>query len=482
MSLASSGCGGGADGAVPGEASGLVEGPTLQGLAVSTGELLPAFSPLVRNYSVSSLNALRDLQVTATAEAGATLTLNGQAMTSGVPRTLRLQPGEDLEIGLTSASGARGGYRVSYLPPDFPVFTTWKEAGATLATGLLYLTSTVKGGVGYDLTVDSDGRVLYYQRTGSLTTFDFKKHVLPGAQVRYSSFLEDPNLPQNGTWTRGSVRILDEDFRQIGDVRLLPYAGRPARPVANHDFLLLEEGHYLVLAYETEVVDLSGLDPSWGRAAQVVAGVVQEVKDGQVLLEFRTTDHPELYRDSTEDNSFQDGSLSDYAHVNSVSVDPLDGNLLLSFRHLDEVLKVDRQTGRILWILGGRSDQFGLTDDQKFSHQHHATRGPDGRLLLFDNGNARARTRILEFELDEANRKLLSFREVHVKDPARRCSVFAGSAQDLGGDGHLVGWGGVGWGQGAVGEPNISEIQAGREVWTLRFLGANTFTYRAFKR
>lgn len=59
--------------------------------------------------------------------------------------------------------------------------------------------------------------------------------------------------------------------------------------------------------------------------------------------------------------------------------------MIASFRNLDEVLKIDRQTGEILWTLGGLGDDFGLTEEQLFSRQHYAKLTDTGTLLLFDN-------------------------------------------------------------------------------------------------
>ena len=43
---------------------------------------------------------------------------------------------------------------------------------------------------------------------------------------------------------------------------------------------------------------------------------------------------------------------------------------MCSFRNIDSILKIERGTGKILWILGGKGDHFGLTEEQKFSRQH----------------------------------------------------------------------------------------------------------------
>ena len=47
----------------------------------------------------------------------------------------------------------------------------------------------------------------------------------------------------------------------------------------------------------------------------------------------------------------------DYFHINSVNLDT-DGNLLISGRRTSTVYKVDRQTGNVIWRLGGKESDF----------------------------------------------------------------------------------------------------------------------------
>ena len=107
---------------------------------------------------------------------------------------------------------------------------------------------------------------------------------------------------------------------------------------------------------------------------------------------------------------------NDWTHANSVQL-TADGNLLISFRHLDWVVKIDYQNGtgpgNILWRLGQGGD-FQLAGGDNglwFSHQHDAQLGPDGTTLsLYDNGNTRRQanstvtSRGQVLEIDEARR------------------------------------------------------------------------------
>jgi hypothetical protein len=85
----------------------------------------------------------------------------------------------------------------------------------------------------------------------------------------------------------------------------------------------------------------------------------------------------------------------DWLHSNAVSWSPADGNLVLSMRHQDWVIKIDYRNGEgdghIVWRLGQQGDfTVNSTDPNPwFSHQHNAHYIDDSTLILFDNGNTR---------------------------------------------------------------------------------------------
>jgi hypothetical protein len=105
----------------------------------------------------------------------------------------------------------------------------------------------------------------------------------------------------------------------------------------------------------------------------------------------------------------------DWLHVNAVSLSPADGNLIVSLRHQDWVIKIDYRNGagdgHVIWRLGQGGD-FTLNSADPtawFSHQHDAHYIDDHTLILFDNGNTRqasdptAHSRGQVWTLDETN-------------------------------------------------------------------------------
>jgi hypothetical protein len=133
--------------------------------------------------------------------------------------------------------------------------------------------------------------------------------------------------------------------------------------------------------------------------------------------------------------------------MNSVFVDT-DGNWIVSANGLAQVLKIDRNTGDVLWRLGGKQNDFTFIDDPYpgFCAQHTATRVDGGNLLLFDNGSAcwpkmpdRGKlTRVVEYEIDEEE---MTARLVWSFDRDGTYAGSAGSAQRLPNGNTFIGWG-----------------------------------------
>lgn len=85
---------------------------------------------------------------------------------------------------------------------------------------------------------------------------------------------------------------------------------------------------------------------------------------------------------------------NDWTHSNALAPTP-DGNLIISIRHQDWIVKMNYQNGTgdgsILWRLGNTGD-FTVNSSNPhpwFSHQHDTTFAENGLLTLFDNGNTR---------------------------------------------------------------------------------------------
>ncbi len=99
--------------------------------------------------------------------------------------------------------------------------------------------------------------------------------------------------------------------------------------------------------------------------------------------------------------------IGDFDHPNSLDVDR-DGGLIVSWRNVGEVSKIDPRTGQFVWHLGGPHNEFTFVNDplNGFSGQHFVRVLPDGDILPYDNGwtHAPYETRVAEYRLDPVAR------------------------------------------------------------------------------
>ncbi|MBD8079666.1 arylsulfotransferase family protein [Cellulosimicrobium arenosum] len=191
----------------------------------------------------------------------------------------------------------------------------------------------------------------------------------------------------------GEIVILDESYQEIGRVTT---GGDVDPQMADiHDATITPDGTMLLLAYVPEEHDLTAVDgPEDGWWFD---NVVQEVDidSGDVLWEWRASDHVDITETMTSPNDDEDRSNGseeapfDWFHVNSANLAP-DGDLLISARNTSAVYKIDLDSGDVEWVLGGKSGDFDLEgpDDgtgARFAYQHDARLHDDGTLTLFDN-------------------------------------------------------------------------------------------------
>lgn len=144
--------------------------------------------------------------------------------------------------------------------------------------------------------------------------------------------------------------------------------------------------------------------------------------------------YAEFYDNSLYDNNFYNATVvNDYIHINSLAIDPRDSNLIISMRNLHQVIKISKKSGEIIWRLGGRNSDFKLTAEQVFLRQHNASIVDGNTVLLFDNGEQRIRprSRILSFQLDEANKTITAFKDYSMTE---RFSQTRGNVEKIGDD------------------------------------------------
>ena len=200
----------------------------------------------------------------------------------------------------------------------------------------------------------------------------------------------------------------------------------------NGNFLALTANARMVKGYYDDAFDLSKR-----RDRMVMGDDIIEIdrKTGAVLWRWSAWDHIDPFRIGYEATNaywptrgFPDHA--DWTHGNGVSYDAADDSVLVSFRTQEAILKIDRKSGKVKWILG-RPGGWGALEDkvlrpvgQPFlwpSHQHNPQLTAFGTIVVYDNGFLRARppepwmapdksfSRGVEYKVDE---KAMTVRQV----------------------------------------------------------------------
>ncbi len=296
------------------------------------------------------------------------------------------------------------------------------------------------------LIVDGRGRVIWFHPL-RLGVADFRMQRYRGRPVL--TWWQGRSKFGRG---RGNYVIMSSSYRPIALVR----AGNGLAG-DEHEFAITPRNTALITFYEPrgDVID-SGLQEL-------------DIATGRVLFEWHALGHialSESYAKRRRKAPF------DYFHINSVELGR-DGNLLVSARNTSAIYEIDRNTGAVVWRLGGKRSDFSMGRGTRFAWQHDARWRSPTTISLFDDGAAPAvekRSRALLLHVDLRRRKVTLLNAfTHPRD---LLATSQGNMQVLP-DGHVL----VGWGA----EPWFTEFAAdGKVVFDGHFVkGADS--YRAYK-
>jgi len=345
----------------------------------------------------------------------------------------------------------------SNLPEDFPQVTV--TISNNPAPGYIFLNPKEKNvfAVGYLMILDNSGVPIYYLRTSS----------------RKSPF----QVQHNGSltfWNNNANKFfeMDSSYKVIDSISCINYA------TDFHDLHLFPNGHSLLVGLYWHLVRMDTIVTGGDSTANVLEFVIQEQDaDKNVVFQWRSQDHFQ-YTDATDDINLLAHTIDPF-HCNAIEVDN-DGNILISSRHLDEITKIDRQTGDIIWRWGGirsKNNEFQFINDPRtFSHQHDIRRISENNVTLFDNGNLfiPRYSRSVEYKLNEIDKTAELVWEFY-NEPMTFTHGMGGT-QRLPNNNTVIGWG-----------DNFTDLKAMSEIrtdGTIAFellLPNSLINYKAFR-
>ena len=453
----------------------VVLGPLLTSLTVTTQNatdnsahaLRPAFDDETLHYGIGCDDS-DEMTITAVAATGVRLAVNGSTVTSGSAVSLPVSGDTTVPITLWTSDGAQTRYVVQCMPAGLLDFIIVQHT--TNPTNELFILTKSN----HLVVMDANGAPrLVHPVNPEWRLLPFGVGVFRvgnDGQYRYSYALSNSNRWVNYT-------VLNEDFEPIARViRTLP----PLNHTDGHDFTVLPNGDYLMLAYNSATRDLSHLP--W-----LETPPTEPVPVNDSVVHIRTPSGNEVFTWNSWGNiPLEDcvqhrfpvqnpgadplhAAAPGYAHVNSAR--PANGQIVTSLRGCSAVLAIDVATGRVAWRVGnsnlsnpdwearnlGPAPMDFINDpEREFCGQHTASILPNGNLLMFDNGvpcvinpwtnELLGRTggdfsRGLEYALDFTNNEAVFVRDHSLRGTRDKSSRNQGHIEELENGDWLISWG-----------------------------------------
>ncbi len=330
--------------------------------------------------------------------------------------------------------------------PEFAVTTNNNPMQDYLLLGF------TKGSTGHLLIVDNDLTPVFYKKVLG-TIFDFKYQ--PTGELTYNIYsVNSCGMDNSGIPTR--QYIIPNGFAL--DI---------------HELQVLEDSSYYLLGREHLTIDMSQYVANGDSAALLIAHTIHHMDaNDNEIWRWRSFDHYDI----TDVDDFIDLTQHqiDWTHCNAIEIDR-DGNILLSTRNFNEITKINRQSGDIIWRFGGEKNQFQFQNDNRgFSRQHDVRRFSNGHLAFFDNGKylIPAYSSFVEYILDEQDLIARLVRRY-----SRDQTVFTasrGGVQELG-NGHTL----ISWGENQA--PSITEINSKDSIEFEIIFTSYAHQYRSYR-
>lgn len=352
---------------------------------------------------------------------------------------LGLRAATSYEIGVTAhdtdggdiSADALLSFETPALPDDFPPLDVRHCTAEAREPGTMFFPvghppMRSDNPVNYLVGIDQAGEVVWHRR-------------MPG-QMHDIQYLSNGNL----LWMTGNFLLNEIDLLGNPVARWYPLHHKENPPDGaiavptqsfHHSVAEMPSGNLVTLSHETRDLDnypSSDTDPDAPKETRPIIGdtIVEFTRAGEVVREIRLFDLLDPYRigyglnDPFWHMRGYEGGV-DWAHANGIAYDASDDSYVVSVRHQDALIKVDRESGELRWILGTHANWGERWQDLLLDpadglawqyHQHDPSVTPDGTFMVFDNGNNRAvpfeqrtpppknRSRAVEFAVDADGR------------------------------------------------------------------------------
>jgi len=217
-----------------------------------------------------------------------------------------------------------------------------------------------------------------------------------------------------------AVAEIDLTGKMLWRVNMDTVAGGEYK-VIHHDVRMDQNGNIVLLTRNHKPYDMSkiggnGIDTLGGDGILVMDSKGKKIWEWSVWNEW-----------DTEHDPFLKEFAYDRFHMNSLNFDK-DSNYLVSVAIEDQIWKVNRTTGKIMWKLG-KNGNFKMDTSYNFSFQHSVHINPYGDLMVFDNSLWKKQSGAASFQLDTV--KWTATPKIHAMLPRSKYTSRMGSGYVL---------------------------------------------------
>lgn len=309
--------------------------------------------------------------------------------TTNEPGTSYVEFGPDQRYGFRTAESTEPTTVHRWVIPAFPAITTWHIRAHTIVDGVdlqsadtLYISgslptdvptfttegsrqhpgwvvTTLLGSQPYAVILNDRGEYTWSYAGDPDKVFTRARISLDGQAMVFNSFAEDREIDA------GTIIRVSFDGSTLTETRTV---------FGHHDFIELPEGGYAFIAIDVREYD--------GRSIVGDSIVEVSVDGSESRVVWNSWDSWTPPDERMSMDFYPQGE--DWIHANTLEYSPTDRTYLLSMHNRDSVAYVDRDSGELLWELGGDASDFTLNAGTAFAAQHGPSLQGD-QFFIYDN-------------------------------------------------------------------------------------------------
>lgn len=341
------------------------------------------------------------------------------------------------------------------------------------------------------LILNNEGIPVWFRalKSPNLMNTDFRVQTLLGKPVLtfWQGTLATPpvytNLPAGSPEPGCCFYILDNTYREIMTV-----SAKGDEKISDiHEFLITPEGTALFFATQAIPLDLRPYGGPKNGFIQNFAIQEIDLKTNQLVFYWSALDHIPLTESHISASSAKtSNNVWDVYHLNSIGLTDDKDEIIVSSRSTWTIYRINKQSGDIVWRLGGKSSDFKIDHDAQFSWQHDGRWLSSDTLSLFDDNCCKtaitppntpaARGIVLHLDYKTMH---ASLKRSYFHDPALQVGS-QGNMQSLENGNKFIGWGEDSYYSEYKNQGNTEEDSSLNTVYSAEMPG-NNISYRAYR-